>query len=155
MRTQHGSHTRGEHACSHCHITFKIYLRSPRAQSATCRCKNNVRTHLILGYFLCCCIVTAPRDGESDWERKTKGKRKERAEVVAIWDKLGCSFHMLEMASCLYDSQKQELCHTTLCTLSCCREMATSPALPLSSLTVHHHITGDSHTDICTDMSRY
>lgn len=41
-------------------------------------------THLILGYFLCCCIVTAPKDGEGDWERKTKGKRKERAEVVVI-----------------------------------------------------------------------
>lgn len=38
-----------------------------------------VGAYLILGYFLCCCIVTAPGDWEGDWERKTrKGKRKEK-----------------------------------------------------------------------------
>lgn len=37
-----------------------------------------VGTHLILGCFLCCCIVIAPRDGGKDWEQKMKGKEKER-----------------------------------------------------------------------------
>lgn len=143
---------RYKHTNHPCHITctFKIYLCAfgstyrydiQKRESVLLNWK--LGTHLILVYFLCCCIVTAPKEGASDWGQRDKGQEeRERAEVVVIWDQAGCSFDMLEMRSCLYNSQKhcQEPCHTTLCTLSCCWEMAASPALPLSSLTVHYII---------------
>lgn len=58
------------YACLRAHIvTYKI---------------TQLRTHLILGYFLCCCIVTAPKDGEGDLERGKGQKEREKAEVEVI-----------------------------------------------------------------------
>lgn len=67
------------HTHTPCHITCSL----ERAHLVTYRYDTvlfnwKVGTHLILGYFLCCCIVTAPRDGGNDWEQKTEGKEKER-----------------------------------------------------------------------------
>lgn len=85
-------------------------------------CKWKLSTHLILEYFLCCCSVTAPegkgRVVEKVWTRKEEVGVvvEEKAEAVVIWHRAGCSFHMFDMRSCLYNSQKYCKSRVTLTT---------------------------------------
>lgn len=101
-------------------------------------------------------LGTKDKKGQKEREKE---RERERAEVVVIWDKPSCSFHMLEMTSCLYNSQKhwQELAsHYTVHFVLLLGDGYISPmTIMITYGTLHHRITGGCHTDKCTDMSHY